>query len=67
MCRLEFNFQNLPFSKCAGKKMFRFRVNADIVKGHIRHIFHRFQNVPAWRERGLKVTVQVGCKTLETL
>ena len=26
MCRLEFNFQTLPFSKCAGK-MCRFRVN----------------------------------------
>ena len=26
MCRLEFRFQNLPFSKSAGKKMCRFRV-----------------------------------------
>ena len=31
-------------------KMFRFRVNGR----PIRHIFHRFQNVPASRERGLR-------------
>ena len=46
---LEFLFQNLPFSKSAGKKMCRFRVNGR----PIRHIFHRFQNVPASCERSL--------------
>ena len=50
----------MPFSKCAGKsfvfkicrrKMCRFRVNGR----PIRHIFHRFQNVPASCERCLNV------------
>ena len=50
--RLGFRFQNLPFSKSAGKKMCRFRVNGR----PIRQIFHRFQNVPASCERSLKNT-----------
>ena len=41
LCRLEFIFQNVPFSKSAGKKMCRFRVNGR----PIRDIFHPFQNV----------------------
>ena len=51
MCRLEFRFQNLPFSKSAGKKMCRFRVN----RRPIRRIFHRFQNVPTSCERSLSL------------
>ena len=49
LCRLQFRFQNLPFSKSAGEKMCRFRVNGR----PIRRIFHRFQNVPASCERSL--------------
>ena len=51
ICRLEFLFQNLPFSKFAGKKMCHFRVNGRA----IRHIFHRFQNVPISCERSLNL------------
>ena len=49
MCRVEFRFLNLPFSKSAWKKMCRFRINGR----PIRHIFHRFQNVPASCERSV--------------
>ena len=50
MCRQELRVQNVPFSKSAGKKMCRFRVNGK----PIHYIFHRFQNVPASCERSLK-------------
>ena len=50
MCLLEFSYQNLRFSKSAGKKMCRFRVNGR----SIRHIFHLVQNVPVSCEWSLK-------------
>ena len=49
MCRLEFRFQNLPFSKSAGKNVPFFRVNGR----PIRHIFHHFLHVTASCERSL--------------
>ena len=57
LCRLRFRFQNLPFSKSAGKKMCRFRVN----RRPIRHIFHRFQNLPASCERSLRHAQKICC------
>ena len=48
MCRLKFHFQNLSSSNLPAK-MCRFRVNGR----PIRHIFHRFQNVPPSCENSL--------------
>ena len=42
MCRLEFRFQNLPFSKSAGKNVSFFCLN----ERPICHVFRRSQNVP---------------------
>ena len=53
LCRLGFRFQNLPFSKSAGERFAVFRVN----RRPIRHIFHRFQNVPASYERSLRRSI----------
>ena len=70
MCRLEFRFQNLPFSKSAGKKCAVFRVIRRSIHfyGSIRHIFCRFQKVPASSERSLNVIkASRGCNVTATV
>ena len=54
MCRLEFRFQNIPFSKSAGKNVLF------SCERPIRRIFHRFQNVPASCERSLRCEYLIG-------
>ena len=50
MCLLEFSFQNLPFSKCAGKNV-PFSCEREAYPSH----FSPFSNVPAPCERGLNL------------
>ena len=52
MCRLEFRFQNLPFSKSAAKKV-PFSCEQEAYPSN----FHRFHNVSASCERSLRYAV----------
>ena len=52
MCRLEFRFQNLPFSNSSDKNV-PFSCELGTYPSH----FHRFQNVPASCERSLSFEI----------
>ena len=48
-----------PFSKSTASKIWRQKICRFCVNGRpIRHVFHRFQNVPALRERSLSHVYQ---------